>query len=174
MQVQSLYRKKLDAGLSPTTVRKIHATLYKALKQALRWQLVMRNVCDSVTPPRATKVEIEALTREELKRLLDTARSDGLYALYVLACTSGMRQGEILALKWDCVDFEAGTVRVKRTVWKGKVYPPKTPHSRRTIKLSQMAIRARLDLDSFRSGSGDIGGGCYRGANQGDPYKLRS
>ena len=96
LQVQALYRKKLDAGLSPTTVRKIHATLYKALKQAVRWQLVPRNVCDSVTPPRATKVEIEALTREEVKRLLDTAKSDGLFALYVLACTTGMRQGEIL------------------------------------------------------------------------------
>ncbi|MDP9439302.1 MAG: site-specific integrase, partial [Actinomycetota bacterium] len=94
LQIQSLYRKKLDAGLSPTTVRKIHATLYKALKQAVRWQLVPRNVCDSVTPPRATKVEIEALTREQVKGLLDTARSDRLYALYVLACTTGMRQGE--------------------------------------------------------------------------------
>jgi integrase len=48
LQVQSLYRKKLDAGLLPTTVRRIHATLYKALKQAVRWQLVPRNVCDSV------------------------------------------------------------------------------------------------------------------------------
>jgi integrase len=56
-----------------------------------------------------------------------------------------MRQGELLALKWDCVDFEAGTVRVKRTVWKGKVYPPKTPHSQRTIKLSQTALRALWD-----------------------------
>ena len=67
LQVQSLYREKLDASLSPTTVRKIHATLYKALKQALRWQLVPRNVCDSVTPPRATKTEIEALTADQVK-----------------------------------------------------------------------------------------------------------
>src|SRR4028119_238371 len=157
MQIQSLYRRKLDAGLSPTTVRKIHATLYKALKQALRWQLVMRNVCDSVTPPRAAKVEIEALTREEVKRLLNTARSDGLFALYVLACTTGMRQGELLALKWDCVDFGAGTVRVKRTVWKGDVYPPKTPHSRRTIGLSQTALRALWDHRQEQTASG--GGG---------------
>jgi integrase len=156
LQVQSLYRKKLDAGLSPTTLRKIHATLYKALKQAVRWQLVPRNVCDSVTPPRATKVEIEALTREEVKRLLDTARSDRLYALYVLACTTGMRQGEILALKWDCVDFEAGTVRVKRTVWKGKVYPPKTPHSRRTIGLSHTALRALWDHRQGQAASGGL------------------
>ncbi len=81
LQIQSLYRKKLDAGLSPTTVRKIHATLYKAIKQAVRWQLVPRNVCDSVTPPRATKVEIEALTREQVKGLLDTAKSDTLRPL---------------------------------------------------------------------------------------------
>jgi integrase len=90
-------------------------------------------------------VAIEALTKEQVKGLLDTAKSDRLFALYVLACITGMRQGEILALKWDCVDFEAGTVRVKRTVWKGKVYPPKTLHSRRTIGLSQTAIRALWD-----------------------------
>lgn len=145
MQAQSLYRVKLDAGLSPTTVRKIHATLYKSLKQAVRWQLVPRNVCESVTPPREARTEFKALTKEEIKRLLDAARDDRLYALYVLACTTGMRQGELLALQWDCVDFEAGTVRVKRTVWKGKVYPPKTPRSRRIIQLSQMAIRALWD-----------------------------
>ncbi|CAA9445996.1 MAG: hypothetical protein AVDCRST_MAG01-01-4083 [uncultured Rubrobacteraceae bacterium] len=61
LQVQAFYHKKLDSGLFPTTVRKVHGTLYKALKQAVRWQLIPRNVCDSVTPPRATKVEIEAL-----------------------------------------------------------------------------------------------------------------
>jgi integrase len=145
LRVQALYRKKLDAGLSPTTVRKVHATLYKSLKQALRWQLVPRNVCEAVTPPRATRVEIEALTKEEVKALLDAARSDRLYALYVLACTTSMRQGELLALRWDCVDFEAGTVRVKRTVWKGEVYLPKTPHSRRTANLCRLAVRALFD-----------------------------
>ena len=53
-----------------------------------------------------------------------------------------MRQGELLALRWDCVDFDAGAVRVKRTVWKGKVYPPKSQRSNRTVRLSQMAIHA--------------------------------
>lgn len=94
--------------------------------------------------PRATKVEIEALTKKQVEALLDTARSDRLHALYVLACITGMRQGEILALKWDCVDFESGTVRVKRTVWKGMSTRP-NPHSRRTIKLSQFALRALWD-----------------------------
>ena len=117
LQVQSLYRKKLDAGLSPTTVRKVHGTLYKALKQAVRWQLVSRNVCESVTPPRAAKVEIEALTTDQVKALLDTARSDRLHALYVLACTSGMRQGELLALKWDCVDFRGAFCIARHIIW---------------------------------------------------------
>jgi integrase len=146
LQVQSLYRKKLDAGLSRTTVRKIRVTLYKALKQAVRWQLISRNVCESVTPPREARPEIKALTPEKVKRLVDAARDDQLYSLYVLACTTGMRQGELLALRWDCVDyFNAGTVQVERTVWKGKVYPPKTLRSRRTIRLMQMAIQALWD-----------------------------
>ncbi len=145
LQVQALYCKRLDAGLSPTTVRKIHATLYKLLKHALRWQLIPRNACEFVTPPRVARVEIETLTKEQVKALLDAARSDRTYALYALACTTGMRQGELLALQWNCVDLKAGTVRVKRTVWKGEVYPPKTPHSRRTIKLSPLAVRALWD-----------------------------
>lgn len=145
LQVQSLYRKKLNEGRSATTVRKTHITLYKALKQAVRWQLLPRNVCESVTPPREQRPEIIALTEEEVKCLLFAAKDDPLYAFYVLACTTGMRQGELLALRWEYVDFNAGTIQVRRTVWQGKVYPPKTPRSRRTVRLSQIAIRALWD-----------------------------
>lgn len=55
LQVQSLYRSKLDSGLSSRSVQIIHATLHKALKQAVRWQLIPRNVTDAVEPPKSTK-----------------------------------------------------------------------------------------------------------------------
>ena len=55
LQLQSFYRMKLDSGLSPRTVQIIHATLHKALKQAVRWQLIFRNVAESVEPPKANK-----------------------------------------------------------------------------------------------------------------------
>jgi integrase len=142
LQVQSLYRAKLNAGLSTGTVRHLHVILLSALKQAVKWNLIKHNVCESVTPPRWQKPEIQPLSPEQVKTLLGAAKDEPLYPLYVLACTTGMRQSELLALAWDCVDLAVGTVQVKRTVWKGKISSPKTPRSVRTIRLSRMAIHA--------------------------------
>ncbi len=142
LQLQSFYRTKLDSGLSPRTVQIIHATLYKALKQAVRWQLVPRNVAQSVDPPKANKKEIKALDEYQVRKLLSTVEGDTLEALYVLAITTGMRSGELLGLKWEDVDFRAGVLRVNRTVFNGRVNAPKTSKSRRSIKLSRSALVA--------------------------------
>jgi integrase len=96
LQVQSVYRHKLDEGLSAATLVKIHSTLSKSLKQAVRWQLAPNNVCTAVDPPRPTKPEIKPLTTAQIKALLDAARGDALYPFYVVAATTGMRIGEIL------------------------------------------------------------------------------
>jgi integrase len=116
LQVQSVYRHKLNEGLSAATVVKIHSTLSKSLKQAVRWQLVKNNVCTAVDPPRPSKSEIKPLTTTQIKSLLDAARNDALYPLYVLAATTGMRIREILGLQWEDVNLEAGTLQVKRSV----------------------------------------------------------
>jgi integrase len=144
LRVQTLYRSKLDSGLSPRTVQIIHATLYKALKQAVKWLLMPRNVCDAVTPPRAPKSEIRPLDVQQVKRLLKKTKEtqSEFYALYVLAVTTGMRSGELLGLQWRDVDLESGTLRVNRTVFNGKVNMPKTAKSRRSIKLTRAATRA--------------------------------
>ncbi len=144
LQVQSLYRLKIDSGLSPRTVQIIHATLYKALKQAVRWSLVSRNVCDAVTPPRVPKSEIKPLDARQAKKLLDTARDTqpGLYALYVLAVTTGLRSGEILGLQWRDLDLDARTLQVRRTMFNGAVSTPKTARSNRGIKLPKIAVEA--------------------------------
>ncbi len=86
--VQGLYSSKLDSGLSARTVQLIHTILHKALKQAVRWELVPRNVAEAVDPPRparGAKKEIQSLTREQVRALLEAARGDRLEALYVLA-----------------------------------------------------------------------------------------
>ncbi|CAA9321932.1 MAG: Integrase [uncultured Chloroflexia bacterium] len=113
-QVQSLYRQKLDAGLAPRTVRLIHTVLHRALKQAVRWGLVPRNVTDAVEVPRPQKKEIRPLTPEQVKTLLRAAEGDRLEALYVLAVTTGMREGELLGLRWEDVDLEQEVVRVRQ------------------------------------------------------------
>jgi integrase len=147
--VQRFYRAKLDSGLSSATVHKLHVVLHKALKQAVRWGLPPRNVVDDVDAPNIQKHEVTPLTREEARRLLDTAKRDRLEALYVVAVQSGLRQGELLALRWEDVDLEARTVQVRRTLTRdgGKlaVGPTKTSKGRRTVKLTRDATEALQD-----------------------------
>lgn len=142
MQIQTMYRQKLTSGLSARTVEIIHTTLHKAMKQAVRWLMVPRNVVETVTPPRPATPEIKPLSQEQMRTLLEAAKDERLYALWVLACTTGMRNGEMLALQWQDIDFEAGTLRVRRTVFNGKINAPKTRAGNRTIRLSKLAIEA--------------------------------
>jgi integrase len=114
--VQSFYGDRLNHGLSPSTVHKVHAILHKALSQALKWHMVPRNVTEAVRPPRPAPKEMRPLTSEEARRLFRAAHSNGLEALYVLAVTTGMRQGELLAFGWQDVDIKNGTVSVRRTL----------------------------------------------------------
>jgi integrase len=144
--VRGLYREKLDAGLSPRTVQYIHVTLHKALKQAIMDGLIPRNATEAVKPPQVRREEMQPLAPEQVKMLLEVACGDRLEALYVLAVTTGLRQGELLGLKWEDVDLETGKLRVRRTLATAKGGPvltaPKTKSSRRSIRLTQNAIEA--------------------------------
>src|ERR687885_1253717 len=144
--VQSFYRDRLDKGLSASTVHKLHDILRRGLAQAAKWHLVQRNVADTVKPPRPAPTEISALSAAETRRLLEAADGDRLEALYVLAVHTGMRQGELLALRWQDVDMENAVVSVRRTVTRsgGRVAfgEPKTKKSRRSIRLTPQAVEA--------------------------------
>jgi integrase len=147
--LQGLYRDRLDAGLSARTVQRIHAVVHRALKQALRWGLVTRNVSEAVDPPKAQRKEIRPLTLEQVRTLLKTAQGDRLEALYVLAITTGLRQGELFGLRWEDVDLEAGRLSVRQslTTPKGgrKLGPPKRNKSRRSVKITAGAVKALRD-----------------------------
>jgi integrase len=101
--VRGLYREKLDAGLSPRTVRYAHTTLNKALSQAVADGLIPRNAAASVKRPQPRKTEIRPLDTEQVRTLLETVSGDRLEALYVVAVTAGLREGELLALRWEDV-----------------------------------------------------------------------
>ena len=150
--VQSFYRDRLDAGCAPASVNKLHVVLHKALSQAVKWSILPHNVAEAVEAPRPTPNEIQVLSPEETRRLLEAASGDKLEALYVLAVTTGMRQGELLALKWQDVDLENGVISIRRTLTKsgGRLLlsEPKTKKSRRTIQLTEAALGAlRKHLD---------------------------
>ena len=146
-QLQMLYNQKLEEGYAPQTVKHIHRVLHKALSDALKWQLVVRNVCDAVSAPRVPRKEMQVLSGKQGQQFLEAAKGDPLEALYVLALTTGMRQGELLALKWEDVDLTTGTLQVKRTITRlvekrFTLSEPKTAKSRRRIHLTRMAIEA--------------------------------
>jgi integrase len=143
--VRGLYREKLDSGLSPTSVQRVHALLHKALKQAVHDGLVPRNVTDAVKAPRQSRKEIPTLTREQARTLLDTATGDRLEALYLLAIHTGLRQGELLGLKWSDIDLDRGTLQVRRILSAAKEGPRfTTPKSNRgrSVRLTAQAVQA--------------------------------
>jgi integrase len=120
--------------------------VHRGLAQATKWHLVQRNVADTVKPPRPAPKEMCALSAAETRRLLEAAGRDRLEALYVLAVHTGMRQGELLALRWQDVDMENAVVSVRRTLTRsgGRVAfgEPKTKRSRRAIRLTPQAVEA--------------------------------
>ena len=147
--VRGLYREKLRAGSSPRTVRYVHVTLHKALKQAVMDQLIPRNATEAVRPPQLSKEEIRPLTPEQAKTLLKTAGEvgDRLEALYVLAVNTGLRQGELLGLKWDDVDLEERTtLQVRRTLSVTKDGPSSRPQRRRAPAAASGSRRGPLRL----------------------------
>ena len=110
---RSLYREKLESGSSPRTVQYIHTTLRKALQDAMSDGLMPRNVADGIKAPRPKRKEINPLSPEQARTFLKAVRGDRLEALYVLALHRGLRQGELLGLRWDDLDLEAGTLQVR-------------------------------------------------------------
>jgi len=143
--VQYFYQAKLDAGLAPGTVRLMHGILHKALEQAVKWGAVPRNVCKAVTPPKPNPDEIHPLDAGQAKQILEASRGDRLEALYVLAVTAGLRIGELLGLKWEDMDLDAGTLRVRRTrsqARKGPTFTTPKNGKGRSIRLTQRAVEA--------------------------------
>ncbi|MBF6613856.1 MAG: site-specific integrase, partial [Chloroflexi bacterium] len=145
-QIQHLLNKLLKMGLAPRTVRYCHAILKMALGRAYKWSLVPRNVAQLVDAPRSLRYEMRSLTPEEARVFLTTVRGDRLEALYSVAIALGLRQGEALGLRWEDVDMDKCTLRVRyalqRIDGKPQLVEPKTQKSRRTIFMPQVTVNA--------------------------------
>lgn len=148
IHVQGFYSELARKGMSARRRQIVHAVLHRALKQAVKWGLVPRNVCDAVDPPRVPRKTIVPLKPEQVTALLKAAEDDRLYALYVLAVTGGMRQGELLALQWPDIDFDAKMVSIRHTLievqGKVEISEPKTDKSRRRVSIPQIAVDALI------------------------------
>ena len=147
LQVQSFYASKIQEGLEPGTVRLLHSLLHSAFENAVRWGFMSRNICDLVTKPRSMPREKQVLTEEQARQLLEAAKGHRLEALLTVAITTGMRHGELAALKWQDIDFEAHSLQVRRSVYFLAKYgyrekEPKTEKGRRTISLPKVVMEA--------------------------------
>lgn len=102
------------SGLSPKTVKKIHGVLHRALEQAVAVGFLSQNPAKGCKLPRVQRPEIHPLEPEQVKQMLQEAQKDDYCNVFVTAMFTGMRQGELLGLSWDCVDFKNGTITVKQ------------------------------------------------------------
>ena len=191
LHIQGHYTDALESGrlngkggLSARTVHHHHRILSAALKQAVRWRMIAINPAEAVTPPKPEETEIEILNDKELVTLLRAAHGTRSYPAILLAATTGMRRGEVLAVRWRDIDIDAGVLTVNQAVEETKaglrVKTPKTKRSRRNITLPALTVEAlrrhrvrqledRLQLGLGRDHDGlvftDLEGGLVRPPN---------
>jgi integrase len=145
--VQALLDNKLASGLAPRSVQGLRIVLGAALKQAVRWQMVVRNVAELVSGPKVQNREMQVLSPEQARRFLAACAGEPLHTLYLLALSTGLRRGELLALKWDDIDLEEGRLSVRRSLGRSStqgivIAEPKTPQGRRSVRLSEPIVAA--------------------------------
>lgn len=142
-KLQPEHVSKMLAGLrargdlSPTTARHAYSVLRAALGTAMRQGKVYRNVATLVDPPRRSDQEMHTLSLQEVRALLAGVRGDPLEALYVTALGTGLRQGELLALRWQDIDVARGELTVRHSLQRftRELAATKTDRSRRTMTL---------------------------------------
>ena len=148
----SVGRRDGKGGLSPRTVQHMHRILRQALQQAVRWQIVPRNPADMVKPPRVERTKSCTLSAEQAAQLLSALAHSRIYWPTLIALATGMRRGEILALRWEYVDLDRGALQVVETIEETKTglrfKPPKSGKTRAiTLPAFAVAELRRLKRD---------------------------
>jgi integrase len=153
--IQGFINRLLKSGLSPKTVQLALVILRYALDRAMKWNLIARNVAKLVDSPRVPRREMTALDPHQARQFLDGARGERLDALYSVALSMGLREGEALALHWSDIDFERRQLSIRQTLQRlgGKRFgdlgksklvfqEPKTDRSRRTLHMPETIVLA--------------------------------
>ncbi len=152
LHLQNFYEEKLKngkldgkGGLSARTVLALHRIIHSALQQAVKWQLVIRNVAEAVEPPKAKKYKASFLTDKQTEELIAKARNTDIYIPIMIAIYTGARRGEILALNWNNVDLEKGIIKIVDNLCATTngliIKQPKTNSGIRTIAISKSLVK---------------------------------
>ncbi|MTI61692.1 MAG: site-specific integrase [Firmicutes bacterium] len=107
-------RVKGKGGLSNRTVQYHHRVLSRALKVAVRWQIIESNPCQSVDAPSVRKPDIEEIKSADLEKLFMVAKDTWFFEIFLIAIYTGMRRGEIIGLRWKDIDFEKEEIKVRQ------------------------------------------------------------
>jgi integrase len=140
--------KPQGAGLAPRTVGHVHRLLHRVFRSAVEWGVITTNpvIAD---PPRVTDTKIEILAPDQIKATLAALRGRRLYPVVVIGLATGMRRGEMLALRWSDVDWDAGKIRVERSLEDTRAglafKEPKTKAGRRSISIPPSIVAELRD-----------------------------
>jgi integrase len=170
-------RDQLRAALTgkETTVRYAYSVLRIALGRALKQGKVIRNVATLIDPPRKARYEVQPLDAQQVREFLASVAEDRLGPLFTLAVATGMRQGELLALRWEDVDLEAGSLSVRHTLQVGtrELAETKTERSRRRLPLAPPAIAALRRQRDAQKREGIVSGYVFT-SSRGTPLDARN
>lgn len=172
LQVQTLYNRLTAPDredgkpLSAKTLRNVHGVLHKALEQAVQGGYIRSNPTNACKTPKTVKPQIRPLDSDQVSSFLKAAQGHHHEYLYQIAMFTGMRQGEVLGLTWDCLDMERGTLLVKQQLRReqkkgGEYYfsPPKN-NKARVLTLAPSVVRLfrlqRIRQNGMRAKAGEL------------------
>jgi integrase len=152
--VQSCFNRLRTHGSSVANLHKVRTVLSAALTQAMKEELVMRNVARLIDLPSYSSKEVEPWSAEEARRFLEVAQPDPLYPAYLLSLLYGLRIGEVLGLRWSDIDFDNNLLHIRQQLQHrmGRfiIGPVKTKASDRVLRLHPAANDARLAQQAWQ------------------------
>ncbi len=154
VDVKRMTKSLANQGKAPDTVRNVRAVLSRALSAAVENQIVATNVVMATKGVKLERKEKRALTEDEVRVFLDAIKGHRFEALWIVQSFTGLRHGEVLALRWKDLDLtnEKPRLRVENTLYRGQLQQPKTKSSRRNIALAPTVVNA---LTAHRNGQED-------------------
>lgn len=158
-------RVQCEGGLSAASVRRVHAVLHHACRDAVRWGRLSASPAANADPPKqsAAHDERSVWNADQLSAFLASVAGERLYALWRLLCLTGMRRGEALGLRWGDLDMEKGTLSIRRAMVPvngvSQLSEPKTRSARRTIALDEetlLALQAHAARQAAEQAAGSL------------------
>lgn len=167
--LQKLYNEMYDKQISARTIKILNTVLHGALKQAVKNNLTIRNVTEAVSLPKSKAKEMRVLTPDEQKQFMQILKDDRMGNMYLFGLFTGLRRGELLALRWSDIDWEQRFIKIERSLSRVKDYSasknktklvieePKTIKSKRIIPLFDYLIeilnnqKKQQDMDKQQS-----------------------